>query len=173
MKVLATGSTKAFQTLFDRHGAAVLGYSGRILGNKFQAEDISQEVWIKVVRLAPSFQSGNFKSWLLTVTRNASFQVLRGQKRTEALNDETLEKTADVSIHDFETLLVHQANLEKVKAAVDQLPEKQRMALSLWLTEEMSYEAIAQVLETSESAVKSLLFRARDTLRLMLEETAS
>src|SRR5690348_7370901 len=89
MKQIALGKATAFRELFTRHGSLVLGYSRRIVRETPLAEDVSQEVWIKVVRAAPSYRDqGIFKSWLLKIVRNTALTQLRARNLLSFSDDE-------------------------------------------------------------------------------------
>lgn len=167
MTKIATGQSKAFKIIFSRYGGSVLGYCTRLLGDRSVAEDVSQEVWIKVVKSARYYESrASLISWLFTIARNTSLNHLRQNKHFEELSDE-VEKTIEeqnFSQASLEEVLSREVTHQRVQQAIDQLPSQQRAALVMWLTEEMDYDRIAHELNTSVSAVKSLLFRARQTL---------
>jgi RNA polymerase sigma-70 factor, ECF subfamily len=175
MRLVAGGDTAAFEALIERHQALVAGTVARMLGSNSDVEDITQQVFIRVWRSAGRYVArAKFTTWLLKITRNLVFNEMRRTKRhphvpvqidPEAeelpLKDETSE-TPDA------TLL--QAELQQaIESAIIQLPETQRMALVLRRYEDLSYEQIADILELSLPAVKSLLFRARTELRERLE----
>ncbi|HWY39211.1 MAG TPA: sigma-70 family RNA polymerase sigma factor [Chthoniobacterales bacterium] len=175
MHLVAGGDTTAFEALIERHQALVAGTVARMLGSNSDVEDITQQVFIRVWRSAGRYVArAKFTTWLLKITRNLVFNEMRRTKRhphvpvqidPEAeelpLKDETSE-TPDA------TLL--QAELQRaIESAITQLPETQRMALVLRRYEDLSYEEIADILELSLPAVKSLLFRARTELRERLK----
>jgi RNA polymerase sigma-70 factor, ECF subfamily len=175
MRLVAGGDTTAFEALIERHQALVAGTVARMLGSNSDVEDITQQVFIRVWRSAGRYVArAKFTTWLLKIARNLVFNEMRRTKRhphvpvqidPEAeelpLKDETTE-TPDA------TLL--QAELQRaIESAIKQLPETQRMALVLRRYEDLSYEEIADILELSLPAVKSLLFRARTELRERLK----
>lgn len=165
LKKIAKGHEKAFATLFEKYKGHVYGLSLKLLGAKMLAEENSQEIWIKVIKKADSFQpSGSVKSWILTMTKNQALNVLRKRGWESDLSPE-MEAQLEWDDSSLEEELAHVKNLEKLKSSIDQLPERQRVALVLYLTEKPSYEEMAQQLETSVSTVKSLLFRARENLK--------
>jgi len=175
MRLVAGGDTTAFEALIERHQALVAGTVARMLGSNSDVEDITQQVFIRVWRSAGRYVArAKFTTWLLKITRNLVFNEMRRTKRhprvpvqidPEAeelpLKDETGE-TPDAALL--------QAELQKaIESAIAQLPETQRMALVLRRYEDLSYEEIADILELSLPAVKSLLFRARTELRERLK----
>jgi RNA polymerase sigma-70 factor (ECF subfamily) len=171
MQVVATGDMQAFERLVERHQALVAGTIGRMLGNNSDVEDIAQQVFVRVWKSANRYvPRAKFTTWLLKITRNLVFNELRRRKRhaltplqSEPDGDEmqlkdTHGQTPDASLLEGEL----QGAIETAIAA---LPETQRMAVILRRYEELSYDEIADVLDQSVPAVKSLLFRARTELR--------
>lgn len=174
MAEVARGDAAAFEQLVDRHQGLVIGTVGRMLGNNSDVEDVAQQVFIRVWKSAPRYRpTAKFTTWLLTITRNLVFNEARRRKRHPA---EALD------IHEGEELLVPPDNAERapnaalleaelqkaIDNAIRALPEKQRLAVVLRRYEDKSYEEIAQVLDLSVPAVKSVLFRARTELRATL-----
>lgn len=168
---VATGDMAAFERIVERHQALVAGTVARMLGNNADVEDIAQQVFIRVWRSAKRYQpKAKFTTWLLTITRNLVFNELRRRRRHVAVSlqadNESEERPLpdDVAKAPDATLL--QRELQKaIEEAIDRLPEVQRMALILRRFEELSYEDIADVLDLTVPAVKSVLFRARTELR--------
>jgi RNA polymerase sigma-70 factor (ECF subfamily) len=164
----AKGDERAFSELFNRYGDLVFGYCIKLLKDREQAEDISQEVWVKVIRNSDKYTSkGQFKAWLLQITRNACFSFFRKQKvrRAEDIEDYEVEDVDQQSILD---LISIEEDRDRVKECIKELPENQRVALVIWMTEDKSYEDIAKDMEVSVSSIKSLLFRSRQNLKEML-----
>ncbi len=170
IKRMAVGEEEPFQVLFERYGDLVFGYCVKLLKDRERAEDASQDVWVKVIRNAKKYKSqGKFRAWLLQIARNTCFSLFRDIKknRAEDVDDHEVEDVTQESILD---LMSAEENRERVKKCIEALPDNQRMALVVWMTEDKSYEEIAEQMETSVSAVKSLLFRGRQSLKDMLGE---
>jgi RNA polymerase sigma-70 factor (ECF subfamily) len=157
--------------LVERHQHAVIGTVAKMLGNSSEAEDIAQQVFLRIWRNAKRYQpDAKFTTYLFTITRNLVFNETRRRSRKKEFSLDEREESANLSIEgdparqpDAELL---QAELQRaVDDAIASLPETQRMAVVLRRYEQLSYEEIAEVLELSVSAVKSLLFRARSALR--------
>jgi RNA polymerase sigma-70 factor (ECF subfamily) len=176
MRLVSGGDTSAFEQLIERHQSLVAGTVARMLGSSSEVEDIAQQVFIRVWKSARRYvPRAKFTTWLLKITRNLVFNELRRAKRhahvplqTEPgaeefpLKDET-NPTPDASLLESEL----QRTIEE---AITQLPESQRMALILRRYEQLSYEQIADILDLSVPAVKSVLFRARTELRARLSK---
>lgn len=166
MTWIAQGNHGAFQEVYRRYAGLVFGYSLRLLKNRGTSEEVTQEVWIRVVRLASSYRAdGSLKSWLYTVTRRTAFNYLRDHDHSDEIHDEkSVAASIDFSRGDFEEQILARHDVALIREGLIALPDSQRIALTLWMTEDLSYEQIATQMGVSESAVKSLLFRARATM---------
>ena len=165
---IAGGEESPFQVLFDRYGDLVFGYCLKILGDCNQAEDASQDVWMRVIKAAGKFQArGQCKAWILQIARNVCISIFRDQKKRfyEELPEDGME---DVSRKDILDLIGDQQTQLRMKASIERLPEQQRAALVIWMTEEKSYEELARDLKTTVSGIKSLLFRSKQNLKKMM-----
>jgi RNA polymerase sigma-70 factor, ECF subfamily len=179
MGLASAGDMAAFEQLVERHQRLVVGTVGRMLGTNSDAEDIAQQVFVRVWKNLKRYEPrAKFTTWLLKITRNLVFNELRRRSRHPAvpLQSETDEEERPLkdenAVSPAATLLEHELQ-EAVDAAIAQLPETQRMAVILRRYEELSYEEIAEALDQSVSAVKSLLFRARTELRETLKRYLS
>jgi len=179
MGLASAGDMAAFEQLVERHQRLVVGTVGRMLGTNSDAEDIAQQVFVRVWKNVKRYEPrAKFTTWLLKITRNLVFNELRRRSRHPAvpLQSETDEEERPLkdenAISPDTTLLQHELQ-QAVDAAIAQLPETQRMAVILRRYEELSYEEIAEALDQSVSAVKSLLFRARTELRESLKRYLS
>ena len=175
MALAAGGDMAAFEQIIERHQRMVIGTVGRMLGTNSDAEDIAQQVFVRVWKNVKRYEPrAKFTTWLLKITRNLVFNELRRRSRhpTVPLQSETDEEERPLkdehAVSPDATLLEHELQ-KAVDAAIAQLPETQRMAVILRRYEELSYEEIAEALDQSVSAVKSLLFRARTELRESLK----
>lgn len=176
MARIGAGDHAAFRTLVERHQDAVVGTVAKMLGNPADAEDIAQQVFLRVWRHAKHYRpDAKFTTYLFTIARNLVFnETRRRSRRKEVSADEReesshLQVAADPSAQPDSEIL--RAELQQaVDKAIAALPEVQRMAVVLRRYEQMPYEEIAEVLKLSLPAVKSLLFRARTTLREALRD---
>jgi RNA polymerase sigma-70 factor (ECF subfamily) len=168
---IGAGDHAAFRTLVERHQDAVVGTVAKMLGNSADAEDIAQQVFLRIWRHAKNYRpDAKFTTYLFTIARNLVFNESRRRSRRKEVSTEEREETSHLEVEaspdrqpDAELL---QAELQRaVDAAIAALPEAQRMAVVLRRYEQMPYEEIAEVLKLSLPAVKSLLFRARAALR--------
>ena len=176
MQLVGRGDTGAFEQLIEKHQALVAGTVARMLGSNSDVEDIAQQVFIRVWKSARRYvPRAKFTTWLLKITRNLVFNELRRTKRHAHVPLQAEPSAEDPPVKD-ETQLAPDASLleselrREIEQAILQLPETQRMALVLRRYEQLSYEQIAEVLDLSVPAVKSVLFRARSELRSRLNK---
>ena len=174
MQLVAEGDTSAFEQLVERHQGLVAGTVARMLGSNSDVEDIAQQVFIRVWKSARRYvPRAKFTTWLLKITRNLVFNELRRSKRHAHVPLQSEPGAEEIPLKD-ETNPAPDASLletelqRAIEEAIMQLPESQRMALVLRRYEQLSYEQIAEVLDLSVPAVKSVLFRARTELRSRL-----
>lgn len=171
MARIGAGDHAAFRALIERHQNAVIGTVAKMLGSANDAEDISQQVFLRIWRNAKRYQpSAKFTTYLFTITRNLVFNETRRRGRKKEVSSEEREENAHHQIADSperrpDAELLQAELSQAVDAAISSLPETQRMAVVLRRYEQLSYEEIAEVLQLSVSAVKSLLFRARASLK--------
>ena len=174
MERVASGDTSAFEVLVERHQRLVVGTVARMLGSNSDVEDIAQQVFVRVWKSANRYvPRAKFTTWLLKITRNLVFNELRRRSRHAHLPLQTEPDEEERPIRDEratapDALLLEQELQAAIEAAIAQLPESQRLAVVLRRYDDLSYEQIADVLNQSVPAVKSLLFRARTELRSRL-----
>jgi RNA polymerase sigma-70 factor (ECF subfamily) len=176
-----SGSESAFSVLVDRYTHVVYRLAFGITGVAQEAEDIVQETFIRAFSHLDTFSPSKaaFKTWLLTIARNQSINVFSSLKRKALrfLNEMDVEEHPGCSDNPFspqkqnvEDLLSMKQEFLRVERALVKLPERQRTAVLLKAKENMSYEEIASVMNTSSSSVESLIFRARKRLLEILDD---
>jgi RNA polymerase sigma factor (sigma-70 family) len=174
MQLVSAGETVAFEELMERHQRRVVGTVARMLGSNSDVEDIAQQVFVRVWKSAKRYvPRAKFTTWLLKITRNLVFNELRRRSRHAQLPLQVESEDEERPIRDERAMAPDASLLEQelqhaIETAIAQLPETQRMAVVLRRYDELSYEEIAEVLDQSVPAVKSLLFRARTELRTRL-----
>ena len=169
----------AFEVLVDRYQHRLHGVMAHLIGSREEAEDLTQEVFLRVYRTRKGYRPrAKFSTWLFTIANNLALNHLRGKGRnaTVALasggDSQELRPTADrlPSREVTPSTQMRKTELsDVVREALDELGEDQKMAVLLNKFEEMSYAEIAEVMGRSEPAIKSLLARARTNLRDRLE----
>jgi len=174
MRLVARGDTVAFEKLIERHQSLVVGTVARMLGSNSDVEDIAQQVFIRVWKSASRYvPRAKFTTWLLKITRNLVFNEMRRAKRRAHAPLQPEPNVEEMQLKDEsnpspDASLLELELQEAIEKAIGELPETQRMALVLRRYEEFSYEQIADILNLSVPAVKSVLFRARTELRVRL-----
>jgi len=162
LKKIAVKDHQAFSTLMARYQGLVYGYCVKMLKDRVRAEDLVQETWIKVVVNAGSFKPiGTVRSWILSIVRNLVIDEFRANKKWAALSDEDWAVMEDPQ-PGIEILFSEQQKNEQFHQAFIELPETQKMVLSMILVEELSQAEVAGKLGTSVGSVKALLFKGRE-----------
>jgi RNA polymerase sigma-70 factor, ECF subfamily len=178
-----TGDESAFAYLVQKYRRPMVGFLCRLCHNPSTAEELAQEVFLRVYRSRTSYEpSAKFTTWLYRIATNLAVNHARDTRHERPENtvrlDEPDQETghtpdlADDSLTAEEQIL-KQERLAAIRSVVNALPERQRMAVILHKYQQMDYRQIAGVLKLSESATKSLLFRAYETLREQLKEFVS
>lgn len=170
------GDRAAFRSLMERHQRAVINTIYRSIGDSWEAEDLAQRVFVQAYLAAKRYKrTAKFTTWLFTIVHNTVLNEYRRRARHAAESYEALtqpneagEMTRGIADVDA-TDPGHEASLrelqERIRAAIEKLPPQQRMAVLLCRYEGWSYEEIAKTMRCSVGAVKSLLHRARSTLK--------
>jgi RNA polymerase sigma-70 factor (ECF subfamily) len=173
------GDTVSFGLLLERHRGPVINFLYRMVQERAVAEELAQEVFLRVYRSRATYEpTAKFTTWLFRIATHLALNWLRDQKPERGnasldceLPDGGLKQLSD-SRPSVEQELLSEARLDEVRRAIHSLPAKQRAAVLMHKYSEMEYSQIAGVLNCSESAVKSLLFRAYETLRVRLAHFA-
>ncbi len=163
---VAEGDEGAFGELLRRYQNVVYAFACRMLGDTQEAEDVSQETFLRLYRTARRYRPGaSLKAYLLKITKNICIDHFR-KKRPELMDE--LPDPADPQTP--QDLLEGAITIDHLEKAIDALPVGQRTALLLRHTEQLSYNRIAEVMDVSTGAVESLLVRARRTLKQRLAD---
>jgi RNA polymerase sigma-70 factor, ECF subfamily len=174
-------SAAAFEELVSRYQGRLLTVLRHLVGSREQAEDLAQDVFLRVYRARKSYQPGaKFSTWLYTIANHAAANSLRTRSRhpevtlqardSGPMGARPLDKLLQASSGQMPARQLDKAEMrEIVQLALGSLGERQRMAVLLSKFEGMSYSEIAEVMELSPPAVKSLLSRARENLREVLQ----
>ena len=170
MARIRDGDMEAFRCLVEAHQARVVGTISKMLGSDAEAEDLAQQVFIRIWKSAPRYRpTAKFTTWLFRITRNLVFNELRRKRHFVDQADE-MPEPAESRDQEPDKVLMEGELQSAIQNAIDQLPESQRLAIILRRYEGMAYEEIAAVMGTTVPAVKSILFRARAELRELLEK---
>jgi RNA polymerase sigma-70 factor (ECF subfamily) len=173
------GDDTSFGLLLDRHRAPVVHFLYRMVLNDAVSEELAQEVFLRVYRSRATYEpTAKFTTWLFRIATHLALNWIRDGKKEkgqESLNEELLDgvqRQVAANQPTVEQSMVYEVKLREVRGAIGMLPEKQRAAVMMHKYEELEYSQIAKALNCSESAVKSLLFRAYETLRARLAHMA-
>src|SRR5579872_6920577 len=170
------GDSASFEVLLRRHRLPLVSFFRRMVREQALAEDLAQEVFLRVYKSRERYQpDARFTTWLYRIATNLALNAIRDRRDeisgTSDPDDEgsaVLERFVDPG-PSAEQRLVQRDRARLIRQSVEALPDNQRAAVILHKYQEVDYRQIAGILSVSESAVKSLLFRAYETLRLRLE----
>lgn len=174
------GDESAFNYLIQKYRRPIMNFMYRMARNPAAAEDLAQEVFLRVYRSRSSYEaSAKFTTWLYRIATNLGMNYVRDTRHERPENtmnldvpDEETGQAPDLAdkAPNIEEKILRQERLKAIREKVEALPERQKMAVLMHKYQQMDYRQIAEVLKLSESATKSLLFRAYETLRQQLKE---
>ena len=175
-----SGDESAFSYLVQKYRRQMVSFMYRMCHNPAAAEDLAQEVFLRVYRSRTSYEaSAKFNTWLYRIATNLAVNYARDTRYERPENtvrlDETDQETGTTPDLADSSLTVEEQMLRRERAAairqkVQALPERQRLAVIMHKFQQMDYREIGEVLKLSESATKSLLYRAYETLREQLKQ---
>jgi RNA polymerase sigma-70 factor (ECF subfamily) len=173
------GDETSFELLLQRYRIPLVNFLYRMVRDSAQADDLAQEVFLRVYRARKEYApSAKFTTWLFRIATNLALNSIRDGRHRQM--DVSIDQTVDdgeqekarIDVADkspnVEHRLLELDRAAMIRRAVDALPDKQRAAVLLHKYQELDYSDIARALDCSESALKSLLFRAYETLRVQL-----
>ena len=173
------GDEASFGLLLEKYRASVSHFLYRMVQDQAVSEELAQEVFLRVYKSRATYEAtAKFTTWLFRIATHLALNWLRdeknerGQERLDQGTEDAPAREVPDRARSVEQQMVQAVRVEEVRRAVAALPEKQRAAVLMHKYEEMEYAQIATVLSCSESAVKSLLFRAYETLRTRLSHLA-
>ena len=174
------GDEAAFDYLVQKYRRPLVSFMYRMAHNAAAAEDLAQEVFLRVYRSRASYEaSAKFSTWLYRIATNLAVNHARDTRHerpevTVSLDEPDDDAGTTLELPDAnltaEQALVRRERMTAIRQKVEALPEQQRLAVIMHKYQQMDYKQIADVLKKSESATKSLLFRAYETLREQLKE---
>jgi RNA polymerase sigma-70 factor (ECF subfamily) len=174
------GDDAAFDFLVQKYRRPIINFMYRMAHNSAVAEDLAQEVFLRVYRSRSSYEaSAKFTTWLYRIATNLGMNYARDTRHERPENvmnldepDEETGQSPDLAdkTPSVEEEIMRRERLKAIRQKVEALPERQKMAVLMHKYQQMDYRQIADVLKLSESATKSLLFRAYETLRTQLKE---
>lgn len=180
MLQVKAGDDSAFAYLVQKYRRPMVNFMFRMAHNNAAAEDLAQEVFLRVYRSRESYEaSAKFTTWLYRIATNLAVNHARDTRHERPENTVSLDEPDQESGHTLdlpdrtpsaEDAIVRRERVAAIRQRVQALPERQRIAVVMHKYQQMEYRQIADVLKLSESATKSLLFRAYETLREQLKE---
>jgi RNA polymerase sigma-70 factor, ECF subfamily len=175
-----TGDQSAFDYLVQKYRRPMVSFMYRMARNTAAAEDLAQEVFLRVYRSRESYEaSAKFTTWLYRIATNLAVNHARDTRHerpevTVSLDEPDEDTGTTIEVPDAnlnaEQAMVRRERMLAIRRKVEALPEQQKLAVIMHKYQQMDYKEIAEVLKKSESATKSLLFRAYETLRDQLKE---
>ena len=169
------GDKKSLEELMEKYQKLVINTAYRLIGDRTEAEDIAQEVFLRVYNRSRSYKpQAKFSTWLLKITKNLCLNRLRGKRRHPVVSLDSLVETEEGKVlRDIPApaqarpdVLLERKELQKlIKESIDSLPPKQRMVVVLAKYDNLPYREIARVMGCSVTAVKLRLHRAKVTLK--------
>jgi RNA polymerase sigma-70 factor (ECF subfamily) len=178
MLAFKRGDEQAFITLLEKYTPRIINYLYRNTGNAADAEDLAQEAFVRVYAAARNYEpTAAFSTWLYTIATNLYLDHVRKRSHAPASiektdrDDEAVPSEArDLRERSLEKIVEDRHRDDQIRACLQSLPEAQRIALTLKIYDDISYEEIAEILHTTVPAVESLLFRARQHLKKELSD---
>lgn len=174
------GDDAAFEYLVQKYRRPMVSYMYRMCHNAAAAEDLAQEVFLRVYRSRANYEpSAKFTTWLYRIATNLAVNHARDSRHerpevTVSVDEPNQETGTTLDLPDrsltAEEGLLRRERMAAIRERVQSLPERQRTAVVMHKYQQMDYHQIAEILKLSESATKSLLFRAYETLRVQLKE---
>ncbi len=163
---IAHGDDKAFESLVKRYQGPLLNFLFRFVGDRGMAEDLTQEVFLRVYEAAHRFQErGRVSSWVFKIAYNLAVNELKRRSRAMKYLRESASRDEALAEYPAPDMTAGYELNEAIESAMGELPDNQRAALLLRVREGLSYREIAEALDLSVQSVDSLVFRARKHLR--------
>ncbi len=172
------GDDASFDLLLQKYRTPLVNFLYRMVRDTATAEDLAQEVFLRVYRARKQYSpSAKFTTWLFRIATNLALNSVRDNRHRQkdvsidaasSPDEDATPMQLPAPEMRIDEHMIERDRADYIRKVISQLPEKQRVAVLLHKYEEMDYAEIARILECSESALKSLLFRAYETLRVQL-----
>jgi RNA polymerase sigma-70 factor, ECF subfamily len=172
------GDDRSFDLLLQKYRTPLVNFLYRMVRDTATAEDLAQEVFLRVYRARKQYSpSAKFTTWLFRIATNLALNSVRDNRHRQkdvsidaasSPDEDAAPMQLPAPEMRIDEHMIERDRADYIRKVISELPEKQRVAVLLHKYEEMDYAEIARILECSESALKSLLFRAYETLRVQL-----
>jgi RNA polymerase sigma-70 factor, ECF subfamily len=172
------GDDASFDLLLQKYRTPLVNFLYRMVRDTATAEDLAQEVFLRVYRARKQYSpSAKFTTWLFRIATNLALNSVRDNRHRQkdvsidaasSPDEDAAPMQLPAPEMRIDEHMIERDRADYIRKVISELPEKQRVAVLLHKYEEMDYAEIARILECSESALKSLLFRAYETLRVQL-----
>jgi RNA polymerase sigma-70 factor (ECF subfamily) len=172
------GDDASFDLLLQKYRRPLVNFLYRMVRDTATAEDLAQEVFLRVYRARKQYSpSAKFTTWLFRIATNLALNSVRDNRHRQkdvsidaasSPDEDAAPMQLPAPEMRIDEHMIERDRADYIRKVISELPEKQRVAVLLHKYEEMDYAEIARILECSESALKSLLFRAYETLRVQL-----
>lgn len=160
MLQIANGKLELLSILFDRYNIRIYNYFNKMVHNKMLSEDLTQDVFLKIIKYKTSYNNGNFAAWIYTIARNifSSHYQKTKKERSHEIDDDTMSNEVLVSEDNKE-------ELDYLQKALLQLKTAERELIVMHRFQEIKYEQIAKIIGSNENAVKVKTHRALKKLK--------
>jgi len=174
VKSIQDGDCSVFEELVKRYQAPLLNFVFRLTGDRELAEDLVQEVFLRIYQAIPRFEirsgKARFSTWIFKIAYNLAINEIHRRKRQSEFLKEAYAERKEMDHGNAADNMITEYYHKQVLSIITSLPEQQKAALLLRITQGLSYKEIADVLNRSVNAIESLIFRARKNLKTRLDE---
>lgn len=166
LKRAKLGEKEAFGKLYEIYMDRIYRYNFfRVGQDRFVAEDLTADVFVKAWEKLDKFDKGSFQAWIYTIARNTIIDYMRTGKKHKQLDETVIDEKIDIEEEVHKKL-----GVEKILSCLDDLTEEQREIIILRFVNDMSYKDIAALLKKQEDAIRALQYRALKQLKKILKE---
>lgn len=179
MLAVKTGDRAAYERLYNEFKGPIMTYIFSMTRDRGQAEELVHEVFLKIYRHRESYEpSAKFTTWAWTIARNTTLDLLKKKEtQIQPIANAESEKAVDEALfaagqteQNAEELLIERSNALAIQGCIEELPPRQKEALLLRTSSEMSYEEISRLMDIQLAALKSLIHRAKEALTICLSK---
>ncbi len=160
-----------FETLLERHHDEIYGYLWRLLRDTVDAEDVTQDVFLRAYKAFPRLRAGsNHRAWLYKIATNCAYTALKNRRRDADRHSPLLDEYHASRLAGPEAQLAHRETIHAIRIVIEELPPKQRAAVIMRYVQELSYAEVADVLACSEDSARANVYQGLRRVRHELQE---